>query len=342
MKKSLASATPNDLGTTKEHSKPPGQVLIATIGTSPQVGTRTLDELLEKKYLISDVVWIHSWDHRDEVQKALARVHHEVNTYYQQTHPDIRFHFVPIEDKHQFEPSATHTREDVEAVLFTLHRQLCRWKDKGYTAHLSISGGPKVLAAFGVAAAQLTFDSDKDKCWHLIPPHPGADREAMHATDRNPETETLIPIPVLRWKTWKEWASRSLAEAIAHDPLHAQVVTAELNKEEMFQWRLDFAKHVLSASDARVLRLLALHGWENEEIDRVIPGKCKNTIGRIWDQYCDAFVKKYKSSSPDFKEDLKDDLEAMNHKRLRRSRLVADFHIVFRKLDEENKQKGGT
>lgn len=307
--------------------KAPDETLISTLGTSPQVGTRTLDELLKRGVPLRHVVWIHARDDTAKMKSPIERVRHEVETYYKEGRPNLSFEFVTIQGRDERRPLDTHSREDADAVLFTLHNQLCRWKARGYTVHLSISGGPKVMAAFGVAAAQLTFDSDKDKCWHLIAQQEVAAAEGMHAQPG--ERVQLIEVPVLRWKTWKDWSSRSLAEAIAQDPLHAQDIAAQMDGEEMFGWRIEFVQRHLSAEERAILELLTLHGWENEEIDSALPGNCKNSITRIWRAYCRFIGAKCSGSSCDHSTTL----SGLDEGRLRRGRLIADFHLVFKHLE---------
>lgn len=310
------------------------EVFIATLGTSPQVGTRTFDELLFKRQVpLSHVVWIHARDDTPLMQKPVARVRREVETYYKTKCPGVSFEFVTIEGRNERRPLDTRSREDAEAVLFTLHTQLGRWKARGYTVHLSISGGPKVLAAFGVAAAQLTFDSDKDKCWHLIKQDQVARRDEMHV--EGDDQVHLIEVPVLRWKTWKEWASRSLAEAIAQDPLHAQDIASQLGADEMFRWRVEFVERILNEEERAILKPLALHGWENEEIDRALPGNCKNSVTRIWRSYCRFLKTKCEGSNCDHVASV----SGLDEGRLRRGRLIADFHLVFQHLEARSERE---
>lgn len=311
-------------------------MLIATLGRSPQVGTRTFDELyFKRKIPLTQVVWIHSREDAPVMKESIGRVRHEVEHYYKHRCPGVRFDYEVIEGSSGNRPTDTRTSKDAEAVMFTLHKQLNFWKQRNYTVHLSISGGPKVLSAFGVAAAQLTFDSERDKCWHLVAQDHVISRREMHVVPEVPEDEVhLIDVPVLRWKTWKELSSRSLAEAIAQDPLQAQSIVVQLGASEMFQWRCEFVESRLHEDERDILEKLSLLGWENEEIDRVHPGNCRNIISRIWRQYCQFMRRKALGSYYDHANELK----GLDEKRLRRGRLIADFHLVFQQREAKKPQ----
>ena len=312
------------------------EMLIATLGRSSQVGTRTFDELFFNRQIpLSEVVWIHSREGTPDMQRAIGRVRHEVDNYYKEKDLRVNFHFVTIKGRLGNCPMDTRTREDAEAVLYTLHEQLSHWKALNYTVHLSISGGAKVLSAFGVAAAQLTFDSERDKCWHLVAQDKVTSREEMHAVPGVTGDEVcLIDVPVLSWKTWKEFSSRSLAEAIAQDPLQAQNIVAQLGASELFGWRYEFVERVLDEGERQILERLSLLGWENEEIDHALGCSCKNTLARIWRRYCDFIHNKAAASYCSHDEEL----HALDSGRLRRGRLVADFHLVFQQREAKKPQ----
>lgn len=57
-------------------------VLIATLGKSSQVGTRTFDELYFKRQVqLRQVVWVHLSEASPLMTESVARVRAEVDTY---------------------------------------------------------------------------------------------------------------------------------------------------------------------------------------------------------------------------------------------------------------------
>lgn len=295
-------------------------VLIATLGESSQVGTRTFDELyFKRKIPISQVVWVHLGAAGPLLNQSIRRVRAEVESHYAHHCPEVNFSHLDIENRLGEHPLEVTTSADFEAMLFTLYREISRWKAQGYTVHLSISSGRKVLSALGVAAAQLTFDSPEDHCWHLTL---DADESPESKTQMHGDLEgenALVGVPVLRWASWKSLAPRSLAEAIAQDPFHAQEIASQLSDDELLIWRTEFVRDGLNDEDRRVLELLSLYGWENAQIDKHIPGNCKNVVTRVWRKYC-----RYANTHR-----LPGDYD---EGRLQRGRLIAEFHLVFQKI----------
>ncbi len=295
-------------------------VLIATLGESSQVGTRTFDELYFKRNIsISQVVWVHLGAAGPLLNQSIGRVRAEVESHYAHQCPDVTFSHLDIENRQGEHPLEVATSADFEAMLFTLYREISRWKAQGYTVHLSISSGRKVLSALGVAAAQLTFDSEEDQCWHLTSDADEAPESRIKMHRDLASANALVAVPVLLWASWKSLAPRSLAEAIAHDPFQAQQIAAQLNGDELLQWREEFVREKLNDEDRQVLELLALHGWENAQIDAQLHGNCKNVVTRIWRKYCRQA--RARQLLGDYDEG-----------RLQRGRLVAEFHLVFQKL----------
>jgi CRISPR-associated protein Csx14 len=58
------------------------------------------------------------------------------------------------------------TEEETATLMRTLYRVVLAEKRAGRVVHLSIAGGRKTMAAYGMAVAQTLFD-DSDQVWHL-------------------------------------------------------------------------------------------------------------------------------------------------------------------------------
>ena len=89
--------------------------------------------------------------------------------------------------------------EDVDTPLaanafFTLlYKQLITIKREHKHIHLSISGGEKTMAVFGMAAAQLVFD-DEDHLWHLF--SAGVYLQSKKLVPSETDDVHLVEIPV--------------------------------------------------------------------------------------------------------------------------------------------------
>lgn len=137
------------------------EMLIATVGLSPQVVTLALDELLRRGVAIREVLVVQPSEAMEGIRKALDRLRAEVAGY-QQEH-GIVFRFCVFESEDGYRPADTLDKRDAEVVLQTLNREIRKAKEAGFRVHLSIAGGRKVISAFGAVAAQLHFDAD-DRC----------------------------------------------------------------------------------------------------------------------------------------------------------------------------------
>ncbi|HID10964.1 MAG TPA: hypothetical protein EYP17_06650, partial [Candidatus Latescibacteria bacterium] len=173
------------------------ETLVATLGTEPQVVTLVLDGLLERGYVIRRTVVVHTDDSVEPVRTAVFKLKSEASQYYAHLSPPIKFTFEPIEEEHCC-PQDTLTEEDAGAAFKTLYRVILGEKRVGYRIHLSIAGGRKAMAVYGMAVAQLLFD-EEDRVWHVVSEEVLHSRERLHAEPD--ERVVLVPIPVLKWST---------------------------------------------------------------------------------------------------------------------------------------------
>lgn len=259
--------------------KKPEEVLIATVGLSPQVVTLALDELLRRKVPIRRVIVVQPSEAQEAIKCSLDRLRAEIADYRQQR--GITFEFRMFEDDDGYRPSDTQSRRDADIVLKTLNRELRAAKQAGCRVHLSIAGGRKIISAFGTVAAQLQFEAD-DQCWHVIE-GTQADREAMHP--RPGEEVRLVEVPILSWKVWKETHPESLLTALADDPLHAQEILRRVLVDEVIRRRCDFFLTELDHTEQRVLALMALEGLDNDELCARLGCSVKNVVTRILTKY---------------------------------------------------------
>jgi CRISPR-associated protein Csx14 len=230
------------------------QVLIATLGAEPQVVTLALDLLRAKGYLIAAVKIVHTMD--ESVQAGLKTLTEEFRK------PGAcKYETVAIEDG-AWPVTDVASEEETAALVRTLYCVVLAEKRAGRVVHLSIAGGRKTMAAYGMVVAQLLFD-DKDHVWHLHSENwrPGSAR-VMHA--RPGDAVSLLPVPVLRWSS----VSPVLTElAVREDPWEAIQAQRFLRQEEDRRLKQEFVEYQLRPAERDLVRL-ACQGLDNATIAR--------------------------------------------------------------------------
>jgi CRISPR-associated protein Csx14 len=246
-------------------------VLIATLGSEPQVVTLALDLLRQKGHPVIEVIVIHTGG--QEIQLALKQL---VNEFAPLTF--CQYRPVPVEHG-GWVVSDFRTEEETAALLRTLYRTVLAEKRTGRRVHLSIAGGRKPMAVYGMVVAQLLFDED-DHLWHLLTEdwRPGDDR-VMHA--RPGDRISLIPIPVLRWST----VSPVLTElAVREDPWEAIQAQQSLRNADDRQRKRDFIQHTLTPAQRELVRL-ACKGLDNAALAQQLHKSEKTVANQLTNIY---------------------------------------------------------
>lgn len=135
------------------------QVLIATLGSEPQVVTLALDLLRAKGHPIAEVIIVHTMG--EAVQSALKQLAGEFAA------PETCGYRTVAVVKGEWPVDDISTEEDTASLLRTLYRTILAEKRAGRLVHLSIAGGRKPMAVYGMVVAQLLFDNE-DRVWHLL------------------------------------------------------------------------------------------------------------------------------------------------------------------------------
>lgn len=230
------------------------QVLIATLGSEPQVVTLALDLLRAKGYPIFEVVVVHTTG--ASVQPALKRLAGEFPK------PGTCGYRTIAVAKDQWTVADILTEADTASLLRTLYRTVLAEKRAGRHVHLSIAGGRKPMAMYGMVVAQLLFGED-DHVWHLLTENwrPG-DRQVMHI--RPGDGVSLVPIPVLRWSA----VSPMLTElAVREDPWEAIQTQQSIRQAEEQRYKREFIEQTLTKAERELVRL-ACQGIDNAAIAR--------------------------------------------------------------------------
>jgi CRISPR-associated protein Csx14 len=227
-------------------------VLIATLGSEPQVVTLVLDLLREKGYPIAEVLVVHTAG--EAVRAALTALEQEfalLGAYSYQP--------VPVKNADRMMGDIV-TEEDTAALLRTLYRVLLAEKKAGRSIHLSIAGGRKPIAVYGMVVAQLLFD-DEDQVWHLLSEgwKPG-DKRVMHVQPGDPVW--LMPIPILRWSSVSPMFTKL---AVYEDPWEAIQVQRDIKQKEDQHRKREFVEYKLTPKEREVVKL-ACPGFDNAAI----------------------------------------------------------------------------
>lgn len=231
------------------------EVLIATLGSEAQVISLMLELLLVKGCKIGEVIAIHTSAEHEPVRSALARLQEFFEHPFYQF---IQFRSVLIRNP---EPIADLISEaEIGALFRTLYREALAAKRAGKAVHLSIAGGRKTMAVYGMAVAQMLFDDD-DHLWHLLSTGSLLEEKRMHL---QPGDEVkLIPIPVLRWSA----VSPVLTDLARHDdPWAALQEQRQLRHRAEWQRKKEFIERVLTRAERQVVELLVREGLSNEAI----------------------------------------------------------------------------
>jgi CRISPR-associated protein Csx14 len=180
--------------------------LIATLGTQPQVITVALDLLLAQGEPIQEVVVIHTARPRptkgapqaipaDLMAHTLATLEREFpgRSFYAAQQRPCRYRPICLHaDGRQIDD--IHTPYQARAVFSAIFNEVQELKRQRLRIHLSIAGGRKSMSIYGMAAAQILFDS-QDCLWHLVSTAAFEALSLMHP--RSPDDAQLVRIPVL-------------------------------------------------------------------------------------------------------------------------------------------------
>jgi len=247
------------------------QVLIATLGSEPQVVTLVLDLLRTKGYVISEVIVVHTMG--TAAQLALKRLHDEFAE-----EKTCAYRTVAVANE-EWPVDDISTEEDTASLLRTLYRTILAEKRAGRLVHLSIAGGRKPMAVYGMVVAQLLFDNN-DRVWHLLSEDwkPG-DKRVMHV--RPGDRVSLVPVPVLRWST----VSPVLTElAVREDPWEAIRTQHVLQQEEERRRKSEFVEHRLTPAERELVRL-ACQGLDNATLARRLHKSEKTVANQFTNVY---------------------------------------------------------
>jgi len=133
-------------------------ILIATLGSEPQVVTATLELLCRQGEVIQRVEVVHTVA---PLELPLANAVETLREAFSESpggvspsaSPEFELH--PIYDEKGQPVTDVETPASIEAALRVVYRLVHRAKKAAYRVHLSIAGERKTMAVFGMLAGQL-------------------------------------------------------------------------------------------------------------------------------------------------------------------------------------------
>jgi len=231
--------------------------MLATLGSEAQVVTAALDLFRAQGEQISQVVVIHtSAPAGSPVAAALQRL---VEAFAEPGAP-VALRLAPVLDALSRPLADVDTPAAAEAAFRLMYREALSAKRAGLRLHLSIAGGRKTLAVYGMACAQLLFDED-DRLWHLYSSGEFLASRRLHPAPG--DDVHLIPIPVIRWGHISPVLT-GLSQL--DDPFAAAEQVRRLQLSEKLEQARSFILGSLTASERRAAALLVQEGLSDQEI----------------------------------------------------------------------------
>jgi len=235
----------------------PESILIAPVGSKPQLVTLALDLLLLAGEQVVEVVVIHTTTARAATAEALQRLRAQFPAIY----ADVSLRCVCLCDEDGAPLHDVDSPLAARQAFRVLYREIRQAKTARRRIQLSIAGGRKMLAVYGMAAAQLLFDPD-DRVWHLYSVPALVERQALHAL---PGEAALVRVPVLRWSE----ISPALTDLIlSEDPFEAMERQAAQRRSDALRAARDFVEHELSPAEREVVALVVREGLTDAEVAR--------------------------------------------------------------------------
>lgn len=177
------------------------EILIATLGSEPQVVTLTLDLLLAAGHTPRRLQVLHTHKTGYKMEASLASLKEELNI---KPYPGLAsIDFVVLRDRRGRPLPDLKRPEHNNAAFRALYDLVFAAKEAGHHIHLSAAGGRKAMAMYALLAAQLLFDGPDsgevhDHLWLLWSKIGLRKKRNMHAL---PGDATLVKVPVLSWRT---------------------------------------------------------------------------------------------------------------------------------------------
>ncbi len=229
-------------------------ILLATLGTEPQVVTAGLTLLRRRGVRIGQVEVFHT--HAPPILAARARL--QAAFAGDAVLPPLAW--VPLTPDQGPPLMDVITESDARAAFTRIYQHLKVRKAAGHPVHFLIAGGRKPLALLSMAAAQMLFDQD-DRLWHLY----SADAfvQSKRLFPRPDDPVQLVPVPVL---PWHRLAPGFVALEGVEDPWQAVAQAWQGTVAERLAQARRFVDENLTPAERRVVALLVQEGLSDQDL----------------------------------------------------------------------------
>lgn len=212
-------------------------VLVATLGSEPQVIAIATQLLLRQREPLSAVQVLHTLPTRPPISRALPALQ-ECFAHHAEW-PRLETIPLPIDD--------TIAPDQIERFARTLFSTLKQWIETGARVHLLLAGGRKSMAMVGITVAQLLLGPD-DRVWYLY----SADelRFSGKFVLEPGDDATLIQVPLPQMRP---------APAVYTQPFRAETPAAAFEALENEQSRQlkRFVEHELTPAERELASIVA-------------------------------------------------------------------------------------
>jgi CRISPR-associated Csx14 family protein len=233
------------------HKTKPASALIATLGSEAQVITAAYDLLAAQGEHLSRVSVIHTSS--PAISQAVARLKQHFT-------PACPLDWIHLTSDEGFLLDDVDSSLSARAAFQAMYREVRRAKQEGLRVHLSIAGGRKTMAVFGMTTAQLLFD-ENDHLWHLFSSGDFLASKRLHPLPG--DRVELVEIPVI---LWSQLSPAALLLAQENDPYKALDIVRKLQLEEKITNARSFLLGSLTRGEFPVVELLVREGLSDQEI----------------------------------------------------------------------------
>lgn len=227
--------------------------LISTLGTEPQVMTISLHQLLAKHVPIMEAVGLYSQSDSPALIQAVSSL--------RKAWVDLPFGSTVESHFGQIKIQDVVSEDSLKIAYREIRHWIHRYKARGWTVYLNISGGRKPIVICAFIAAQLLFGAND----HLLYLVSSEDLVQSRKLIGDLSESHLIELPVPRWS---EELSILSSLASDDDPWAAvNIQRKSIHREERYRW-MSFLQGKLTPAERRVVEELVTRGGTNADIAR--------------------------------------------------------------------------
>jgi len=235
----------------------PADILIATLGTEPQVVSAAHQLLRQQGFVLCRVVVLHTDAGEGPIAGSVARLQEHYASLPPESAP---LETKVIRDEHSFPVRDTVNQREVDAVFRSIYAAVAEAKQAGTRVHLLIAGGRKTMSVYGMVAAQILF-SGEDRLWHLH-----SSGEYLRSKRMQPgegDMVSLVEVPVIRWSAIPP-TFFNLQQYT--DPYQALERVKDLQIGQQLTEAKIFLEQVLTSRQAEVVEALVSENLRNDEL----------------------------------------------------------------------------